>query len=53
MTIKFNQIAHTKNGLIAEVIMYLHANQIATLAKIKLSYQKAHQLLGHAGSQAT
>ena len=53
MVIKFNQIAHTKNGFITGLIIHPHAKQVATLAKIKLSYQKAHQILGHTGSQST
>ena len=52
MVIKFDQIAHTKNGFIPGVIMHPHANQVVVLAKVKLSYQQAQQILGHAGSQA-
>ena len=50
MTILFDQIANTKNGFIAGVIMHPTNTQITVLAKAKVSYQQAHQMLGHAGS---
>ena len=51
MMIAFDNIANTKNGFVAGVFMHPLAQQMATVANTKLTYQRAHQILGHTGEE--
>ena len=52
MIVAFNHIANTKNGFIAGVIMHPMYQQITTVTNLKLTYQRAHQILGHTGEES-